>query len=347
MFSHAKFQLDISNRFREIAVFLKILAGCGKSHLLKAITQFAVENGMPQMMKRAAPTANAAYLIDGTTLHGLLRIPVPIIRGKPVPELDTADLRSFQADFKNTHLLVIDEKSMLGLEIFHYIDARLRQIKANDENFGGISVILMGDFAQLPPVKDMPLYTKSEALNQENNTLKKENVNKIKATHLYKIFTNVIILDEIMRQQGEAEKEFRDVLTRLVNGKFDEKDWEWLRAQDFDAMDKEKQKQFKDNAVMLCSRNKDLKQHNIYKMKSLGNPIAPVKAVNNNSLAKEAEPSTAGGLHKKIIMAKGAKMVITRNLWKEAGLNNGTTCTVKNIFCTWKAESHLNCLFLY
>ena len=73
-----------------------------------------------------------------------------------------------------------------------------------------------------------------------------------------------------MRQQGEAEKEFRDVLTRLVNGKFDEKDWEWLRAQDFDAMDKEKQKQFKDNAVMLCSRNKDLKQHNIYKMKSLG-----------------------------------------------------------------------------
>ena len=110
-------------------------AGCGKSHLLKAITQFAVENGMPQMMKRAAPTANAAYLIDGTTLHGLLRIPVPIIRGKPVPELDTADLRSFQADFKNTHLLVIDEKSMLGLEICHYIDARLRQIKANDENF--------------------------------------------------------------------------------------------------------------------------------------------------------------------------------------------------------------------
>ena len=161
--------------------------------------------------------------------------------------------------------------------------------------------------------------------------MKKENVNKIKATHLYKIFTNVIILDEIMRQQGEAEKEFRDVLTRLVNGKFDEKDWEWLRAQDFDAMDKEKQKEFKDNAVMLCSRNKDLKQHNIYKMKSLGNPIAPVKAVNNNSLAKEAEPSTAGGLHKIIIMAKGAKMVITRNLWKEAGLNNGTTCTVRYI----------------
>ena len=62
-------------------------AGCGKSHLLKAITHFAIENGMPQMMKRAAPTANAAYLIDGTTLHGLLRIPVPIIRGKPVPEL--------------------------------------------------------------------------------------------------------------------------------------------------------------------------------------------------------------------------------------------------------------------
>ena len=189
----------------------------------------------------------------------------------------------------------------------------------------------MGDFAQLPPVADMPLYTKPEVLNQEKNKKKKENVNKIKATHLYKMFTNVIILDEIMRQQGDDEKEFRDVLTKIVNGKFNEKDWEWLRQQDFDSMDKENQTRFKDNSVMLCSINKDLTEHNIYKMKSLGHPIAPIKAVNNNSLAKEAESSTAGGLPKITIMAKGAKMILTRNLWKEAGLNNGATCFVRYI----------------
>ena len=61
------------------------------------------------------------------------------------------------------------------------------------------------------------------------------------------MFKNVIILDVIMRQQGDDEKEFREVLTRLVNGKFDENDWQWLRAQDFEAMDKQIQSNFKES----------------------------------------------------------------------------------------------------
>ena len=92
-------------------------AGCGKSYLLKAITQFSLQNDMPHFIKRAAPTANAAYQIDGTTLHALLRIPVPIAKNKPVPELNGEDLRRLQEQFKETHLLIVDEKSMVGLEI--------------------------------------------------------------------------------------------------------------------------------------------------------------------------------------------------------------------------------------
>ena len=293
-------------------------AGVGKTHWLNGLLQEADRLNVPNFIKTAAPTASAAYLIKGNTLHSLLNIPVPIVKGKPVPELREDNLRDLQWDFQGCHILVIDEKSMMGLELFHFVDQRLRQIKANDEPFGGMSVIIMGDFAQLPPVCDKPLYTTSRL-----------DTNQGKAALMYKLFKNVIIFDQIMRQQGDEEKQFRDVLSRLVRGKFVEKDWDWLRSQDLKAMSKERQKYFEDNAVMICSHNKDLKKHNILKMKALEDPIAPIKAVNNCNEAKSADQSDAGGLPKNIIACKGAKMRITRNLWREAGLTNGAECIVK------------------
>ena len=297
-------------------------AGCGKSYLLNAISQFSTEKKISRMMEKAAPTANAAFLIGGTTLHGLLHIPVPIVRGKAVPELSTTQLRELQEKLGDLQVLFIDEKSMIGLEIFHYIDARLRQIKANDKPFGGVSIVLMGDNGQLPPVGDKPLFA---------NAKKSMNTNQSKGAILYSYFKSVVILDDIVRQQGDDEKEFRDVLTRLRNGKFDEKDWEWLKSQDLLAMTKERQQDFKDNATMICACNDDLKAYNIYRIKALKQPIAPVKSVNKGEPAKKAKASAAGGLPLRIIMAKGAKMVITRNLWKEAGLVNGAHCTVRYI----------------
>ena len=295
-------------------------AGVGKTYWLRGLLQEARILKVPNFIRTAAPTASAAFLINGNTLHSTLRIPVPIVRGKPVPELNEDILRDLQFDFTGCHILVIDEKSMMGLELFHYVDERLRQIKAKDEPFGGMSLIIMGDFAQLPPVCDKPLYTES-----------KLDTNQGKAALMYKLFKNVIIFDQIMRQQGDEEKEFRDVLSRLVQGRFVEKDWDWLCSQNLKGMSKERQKYFEENAVKICSHNKDLKRHNIIKMKSLGQPIAPIKAVHNCNEAKSADPSDAGGLPKNIIACQGAKMRITRNLWREAGLTNGAECFVRYI----------------
>ena len=61
----------------------------------------------------------------------------------------------------------------MGLELFHYIDARLRQIMANDNPFGCVSIIIMGDFAQLTPVADKSLYVTEakgkKTLNDDGN----------------------------------------------------------------------------------------------------------------------------------------------------------------------------------
>ena len=301
-------------------------AGCGKTFWLHSVSKSVKENIIAKgFLKKVAPTGKAAGPIDGTTIHSLLDVPVPIPKGKDLPELDDARLQTLQREFRNCELLIIDEKSMMGLEILNVIDQRLRQIKAEPTKpFGGISIIIMGDFGQLPPVGDKNLFGK-DGLNN----------NQKKAALLYSLFTDVIFFDRIMRQLGDEEKMFRDFLTKLADGTLkeegEEPSWKWLQSRDYASFSKEKQKEFKDTAIMLCARKKDLQEQNIYRFKALNTPIAPVKAENNNDTAKKCDAQKAGGLENTTILAVGAQMILTSNIWKEAGLTNGTLCEVREI----------------
>jgi hypothetical protein len=62
-----------------------------------------------------------------------------------------------QTRFKNSRILLIDEASMVGSLMLGMVDVRLRDIMGVDKPFGGLGVILMGDFWQLPCVGDMSL----------------------------------------------------------------------------------------------------------------------------------------------------------------------------------------------
>jgi len=101
----------------------------------------------------------ASNQISGQTLHSLLRLPVdgPY---QPLSETPTV-LSTLQRQFEGVEYLVIDEKSMLGLKILGWIDRRLREIFPGnrDEFFGGLTVLLIGDSFQLPPVLNKSLYT--------------------------------------------------------------------------------------------------------------------------------------------------------------------------------------------
>jgi ATP-dependent DNA helicase PIF1 len=56
--------------------------------------------------------------------------------------------------------LFLDEMSMIGLRLLDAIDSRPRQIfpLCHDKPFGGLTVVLFGDFYQLPSVMDSPMY---------------------------------------------------------------------------------------------------------------------------------------------------------------------------------------------
>ncbi|KAH7465030.1 hypothetical protein FOMA001_g17026 [Fusarium oxysporum f. sp. matthiolae] len=132
--------------------------GTGKSYMIKVLSSHLqrLAGNRPSPIWRAAPTGVASNQIMGTTLHSLLRLPVD----RAFTELSPADANAVQNKLRDVRYLVIDEKSMLGLRQLSWIDKRLRQVFPGraTEFFGGISIILVGDFFQLPPIANKPLY---------------------------------------------------------------------------------------------------------------------------------------------------------------------------------------------
>ena len=134
-------------------------AGTGKSYLVYALSRL-----LGGFLRRAAPTGMAGFLIAGSTLHSLLRLPVR--QGK---NLQGQSLKALQTSLAGVKYIIIDELSMVSQAQFAWVDRRLRQGTAVDEPFGGISVIMTGDLGQLQPVGGTPLYKQNPtaALNVE------------------------------------------------------------------------------------------------------------------------------------------------------------------------------------
>lgn len=104
-----------------------------------------------------APTEIAASnLPNGRTIHNQFEFSITELKSLIfLPDLPADQLNALHARFKSEILImiVIDEISYISPEMLAQIDNRLRQLMANPETpFGGIAVLLMGDFFQLPPL---------------------------------------------------------------------------------------------------------------------------------------------------------------------------------------------------
>jgi len=97
-------------------------AGTGKSYVIAMISAKLQERaqaaGKGNPVFRAAPTGVAAFNIQGRTLHSLLHLPVK----KAFMPLPPTSLTDIQADFRDCHFLIIDEKSIIRLGTLYKID---------------------------------------------------------------------------------------------------------------------------------------------------------------------------------------------------------------------------------
>jgi len=133
--------------------------GVGKSTMAKALVKRLRSYGKEVLS--CAPTGIAAsLLVDGRTLHSLFKLRVPKNQdtsqsyNTSMPPLSVPQLLAVRATFENVVVILIDESSMIDPAILFHINCRLKQIKnCSSKPFGGLAVVLLGDFFQLKPVR--------------------------------------------------------------------------------------------------------------------------------------------------------------------------------------------------
>ena len=124
-------------------------AGTGKSHLIRKISAYCERNF--KNIAITAMTGAAAYIINGKTLHSWGSLG---IGDKPAPVIAQKILNSYPKKIKwqKCKILIVDEVSMMNAPLFELLEEVARLVRQNEKPFGGIQVVLLGDFYQLPPV---------------------------------------------------------------------------------------------------------------------------------------------------------------------------------------------------
>jgi energy-coupling factor transporter ATP-binding protein EcfA2 len=134
-------------------VFITGSAGTGKTYLLNLYTQYLKERRVyPSIV---APTGIAASHLGGQTIHSFFSLGIRDSIDEGYVDF-LLDKKYLKTRFSKLRLLIIDEVSMISPEIFTSMDLILRGFKGTDAPFGGVQVVISGDFFQLPPVSKVP-----------------------------------------------------------------------------------------------------------------------------------------------------------------------------------------------
>ena len=129
-------------------------AGTGKTHLLtRLVRALRRREGLPGAVAVTASTGAAACLVGGVTLHSFAG--VGLARASAA-ELAARVERSqgASARWRAARVLVVDEVSMVDAGLFDKLDAVARRVRGDGAPFGGLQLVLCGDFFQLPPVPE-------------------------------------------------------------------------------------------------------------------------------------------------------------------------------------------------
>ena len=196
-----------------MCVFL--FSGSGKSKTICIVAKWAEKllrkagdhPNKPRVLL-TGPTGMASALIGGTTLHSAFNFRF----GNEYPSLSDKMLDTYRNNLKDLKLLIVDEISMITSDMLINIHRRLCDVFQSKDLFGGISVVLVGDLLQLPPVQgrfifDRPLGEKAAIAHD--------------LFSIWKEFTPVIL--EHNHRQGDAST-WADALNRFRFGKVTDED---------------------------------------------------------------------------------------------------------------------------
>ena len=311
-------------------IFLTGGAGTGKSHVIKCIRHHA-EKAFAKLRETSddttvlvvAHTGTAAFNISGETICSAFRI--SINAPKDYQPLREESLNTLRVRFHHLQLVIIDEISMVSAKQLSYIHGRLQQIKgaSNMSYFGNVSILAVGDFYQLPPVRaGLPIcYPHKEILKDLWNP------------HFRKWE-----LTQIMRQRDD--KLLAELLNRLRTREKDQP----LTANDESVLKsrvvgKDNELSAPSDALHIYARNTDVSRHNDDKLETLNaetRTIIAIDTIQDGGTCKQLETPYEttrddSPLVRELKIAIGARAMLITNVDVSDGLSNGVSGVIKGI----------------
>jgi len=268
-------------------VFLTGGAGVGKTTITReVIAEFESD---AKKVAKLASTGMAATLIDGQTLHSFLDLGI----ASSIEELEKNGKLEIKKKIKklisSMHLIVIDEISMVSDTLLDMIRLRLSQAEFNG------SVLVVGDFLQLPPVVRGANEVKFAF---ESDAWVKFAFEKVELTHIYRT----------------SDKEFIELLGHIRNGFIDEKIHNHLN--EFIKPLSQNLGEF----TFLFGKNISASQHNKRELEHIDNElfIKEAQIIKHLKRVKDTEVQrfmNDSRIDKELELKIGAPVLFTRNSW--------------------------------
>lgn len=285
-------------------IFLTGPAGTGKSVTLKKMIEYC--NIQEYSYGVTATTGTAAFLIGGRTIHSFLNLGLAKDTAKNIYEYVRRNRPHTIKKIKVLKVLIIDEISMLDEQLFDKISEYLSLVRYNSEPFGGLQIVLTGDFCQLEPVSGDYCF-KSKIWSKCN---------------LHNIY-----LTKMIRQDGDVK--FQKMLMKLRFGNCSDKT--------FERLSKLKNNQITNiKPTILYSKNYDVDKINNFEYKKLIDSGSNKKIYSlelptvKKYLDKAITWLNTLDIPKEIELCVGCQIVILSNIDPSNGIVNGTRgCVVE------------------
>lgn len=279
-------------------VYLTGQAGSGKTFLLSKYIKFLKQNKIPVAV--TASTGIAATHLNGVTIHSWSGIGIKNnLSAKEINRLNSNKTSSIQ----NARVLIIDEISMLHSYRLDMVNTICKLARSSEKPFGGLQVILCGDFFQLPPITEEGFAHSSFAF---------------KADAWRELDLKICYIDEQHRQQDE---EFLKVLSDIRSSDLSENTYDIITSRLNEPLPDGilPTKLYCHNADVDAINNFELRKidrpHHFFQMESAGNKEL-IKTLKKGCLAPE-----------ELVLKEGALVMFVKNN-QAKGYSNGTLGTV-------------------
>ena len=276
-------------------VFLTGSAGTGKTYLIAKYLKYLKDRKIKVSV--VAPTGIAASHLNGQTIHSFFGLGIRSFVDEYY--IDSLQQKKYLNErMRKLKVLIIDEVSMISPEIFESMDKILKAFRFSDEPFGGVQVILSGDFFQLTSISKEKREKKFIFQSYLWDEL------KLKICYLEEKFRQdddilIKILDEIRR--GEVSEESMNVFRSRYRRRLS------------DTM----------RPTKLYTHNVDVDRINNNELELLdGNPVY-FDAVTKGSKKNIQKIFSSSLVLEKLILKKEATVIFIKNDY-EKGIVNGT-----------------------